>query len=140
MSPGMPPPRATRPDPSHPPVSRHPPDGLGGTRDPAPRPILGQQEGAANIRVNLLERGQETPRASRAYGPRHTSACGRGPGIVEGAGSPSHSASRSWPGQSVHHGRGAPVLGRHTREVLRENGYAEAEIDRLAAEGAILLG
>jgi crotonobetainyl-CoA:carnitine CoA-transferase CaiB-like acyl-CoA transferase len=43
-------------------------------------------------------------------------------------------------GRPPHHGRGAPVLGRHTREVLRENGYAEAEIDRLAAEGAILLG
>jgi len=36
--------------------------------------------------------------------------------------------------------RGAPVLGQHTREVLRESGYAEAEIDRLAVEGAILLG
>jgi phosphoglycerate dehydrogenase-like enzyme len=36
--------------------------------------------------------------------------------------------------------RGAPVLGQHTREVLRENGYAEAEIDRLAAESAVLLG
>jgi crotonobetainyl-CoA:carnitine CoA-transferase CaiB-like acyl-CoA transferase len=36
--------------------------------------------------------------------------------------------------------RGAPVLGQHTREVLRENGYDEAEIDRLTDEGAILLG
>jgi crotonobetainyl-CoA:carnitine CoA-transferase CaiB-like acyl-CoA transferase len=34
--------------------------------------------------------------------------------------------------------RGAPVLGQHTREVLRENGYDGAEIEKLIAEGAVI--
>ena len=34
----------------------------------------------------------------------------------------------------------APVYGQHTREVLAEHGFSHAEIDRLAAEGAIMLG
>lgn len=33
--------------------------------------------------------------------------------------------------------RPAPLLGEHTREVLREVGYSDAEIDSLAAQGAI---
>jgi len=33
--------------------------------------------------------------------------------------------------------RPAPLLGEHTREVLREYGYSDAEIDALASEGAI---
>jgi crotonobetainyl-CoA:carnitine CoA-transferase CaiB-like acyl-CoA transferase len=33
--------------------------------------------------------------------------------------------------------RGAPLTGEHTRDVLREAGYAEDEIDRLVAAGAI---
>jgi crotonobetainyl-CoA:carnitine CoA-transferase CaiB-like acyl-CoA transferase len=33
--------------------------------------------------------------------------------------------------------RAAPVFGQHTREVLRETGYSDAEIDRLAEQGAI---
>ena len=34
--------------------------------------------------------------------------------------------------------RAAPTLGQHTREVLLEAGYADEEIDRLAADGAVL--
>jgi crotonobetainyl-CoA:carnitine CoA-transferase CaiB-like acyl-CoA transferase len=33
--------------------------------------------------------------------------------------------------------RGAPVLGEHTREILREHGYAEADIDALVRDGAV---
>lgn len=33
--------------------------------------------------------------------------------------------------------RAAPVFGQHTREVLREHGFAESEIEELAAQGAI---
>ena len=33
--------------------------------------------------------------------------------------------------------RAAPVFGQHTREVLREQGFSESEIDELAAQGAI---
>jgi crotonobetainyl-CoA:carnitine CoA-transferase CaiB-like acyl-CoA transferase len=41
--------------------------------------------------------------------------------------------------QAVPH-RPAPRLGEHTRSLLAEVGYGDAEIDRLAAEGAIGLG
>ena len=33
--------------------------------------------------------------------------------------------------------RAAPMLGEHTREVLREFGYQDAEIDRFVAEGVV---
>ena len=33
--------------------------------------------------------------------------------------------------------RSAPVLGQHTREVLREHGFSDAEADEMAAQGAI---
>jgi crotonobetainyl-CoA:carnitine CoA-transferase CaiB-like acyl-CoA transferase len=36
--------------------------------------------------------------------------------------------------------RPAPTFGQHTREVLLEYGYATAEIEELAASGAIVLG
>ena len=31
----------------------------------------------------------------------------------------------------------APVLGQHTREVLREHGFSDAEADQMAALGAV---
>jgi len=34
--------------------------------------------------------------------------------------------------------RGAPILGEHTREVLREYGYSDADIDELAASAVVL--
>ena len=34
--------------------------------------------------------------------------------------------------------RGAPLLGEHTREVLREHGYSDTDIDALAAAGVII--
>jgi crotonobetainyl-CoA:carnitine CoA-transferase CaiB-like acyl-CoA transferase len=33
--------------------------------------------------------------------------------------------------------RAAPLLGQHTREVLREHGFSDAEADQMAAQGAI---
>jgi len=33
--------------------------------------------------------------------------------------------------------RGAPLYGEHTAEVLREHGFSDDEIDRLAQDGAI---
>ena len=33
--------------------------------------------------------------------------------------------------------RGAPLYGQHSREILREHGFADDEIDQLLAEGAI---
>jgi crotonobetainyl-CoA:carnitine CoA-transferase CaiB-like acyl-CoA transferase len=35
--------------------------------------------------------------------------------------------------------RAAPLLGEHTREILREHGYSDGDIERLAASGDILL-
>ena len=35
--------------------------------------------------------------------------------------------------------RGAPLYGEHTREVLREHGFTDAEIDRMARAGAIVV-
>jgi crotonobetainyl-CoA:carnitine CoA-transferase CaiB-like acyl-CoA transferase len=36
--------------------------------------------------------------------------------------------------------RAAPVYGEHTREVLREHGFADGEIDAMARAGAVHLG
>jgi crotonobetainyl-CoA:carnitine CoA-transferase CaiB-like acyl-CoA transferase len=33
--------------------------------------------------------------------------------------------------------RGAPLYGEHTREVLREHGFSDAEADEMAAQGAV---
>jgi crotonobetainyl-CoA:carnitine CoA-transferase CaiB-like acyl-CoA transferase len=35
---------------------------------------------------------------------------------------------------------GAPIYGQHTRDVLEQHGFATAEIEALAAEGAVVLG
>ena len=35
---------------------------------------------------------------------------------------------------------GAPTLGQHTREVLREHGYKDEGIEELAAAGVIICG
>ena len=40
------------------------------------------------------------------------------------------------PGEVKH---GAPQLGEHTREVLKEYGYSDAEIDRLAGNGDVII-
>ena len=36
--------------------------------------------------------------------------------------------------------RGAPILGEHTLEILKEHGYSQNEIKRLESEGTILIG
>ena len=36
--------------------------------------------------------------------------------------------------------RPAPLLGQHTREVLRESGYSDAEIDAFVAAGVVATG
>jgi crotonobetainyl-CoA:carnitine CoA-transferase CaiB-like acyl-CoA transferase len=36
--------------------------------------------------------------------------------------------------------RGAPLYGEHSRDILREYGYSEADIDRLAEDGVVVLG
>ena len=43
----------------------------------------------------------------------------------------------SFEGERVLHRRPPPRLGEHTHEVLREAGYSEAEVERMAAEGVI---
>lgn len=35
---------------------------------------------------------------------------------------------------------GAPLYGQHTREVLRQHGFSDAEMEALLAEGAIAVG
>jgi crotonobetainyl-CoA:carnitine CoA-transferase CaiB-like acyl-CoA transferase len=40
-------------------------------------------------------------------------------------------------GERVRHQRPPPRLGEHTDEILRELGYDDAELETLAAEGAI---
>ncbi|AET93495.1 hypothetical protein BYI23_C013490 [Burkholderia sp. YI23] len=54
-------------------------------------------------------------------------------GKVRGLGLPIHFSDAKRSGN-----RPAPLLGEHTREVLKESGYSAAEIDRLIAEKAIV--
>jgi crotonobetainyl-CoA:carnitine CoA-transferase CaiB-like acyl-CoA transferase len=56
-------------------------------------------------------------------------------GATRGVGNPLHFSAT--PGVNT---LPAPLLGQHTREVLRECGYSDAEIDALAADGVIATG
>jgi crotonobetainyl-CoA:carnitine CoA-transferase CaiB-like acyl-CoA transferase len=59
-------------------------------------------------------------------------------GTTRGLGLPLHfSAAPPTPGDG---GRPAPLLGQHTREVLRECGYSDAAIDSLASDGVVAVG
>jgi crotonobetainyl-CoA:carnitine CoA-transferase CaiB-like acyl-CoA transferase len=46
----------------------------------------------------------------------------------------------SFDAERAEHRLPPPLLGEHTAEVLREAGYADAEIDALAADGIVRLG
>jgi crotonobetainyl-CoA:carnitine CoA-transferase CaiB-like acyl-CoA transferase len=56
-------------------------------------------------------------------------------GVTRALGNPLHFSAT--PGGST---LPAPLLGQHTREVLRECGYSDAEIDAFAADGVIVTG
>src|SRR5882762_1304651 len=56
-------------------------------------------------------------------------------GVTRALGSPLHFSAT--PGGNT---LPAPLLGQHTREVLRECGYSDAEIDDFVAEGVIVAG
>ena len=43
----------------------------------------------------------------------------------------------SFDGERATHASAPPAIGEHTAEILRELGYADAEIDALAADGVI---
>jgi crotonobetainyl-CoA:carnitine CoA-transferase CaiB-like acyl-CoA transferase len=53
-----------------------------------------------------------------------------------GATSPSHTGAPSGAG-TLGYSRGAPGLGQHTAEVLREAGLSDAEIEDLATRGVV---
>ena len=42
-------------------------------------------------------------------------------------------------GERIRYGSEPPLLGQHSREILTEAGYADAEIDALAAAGVVAL-
>jgi len=56
-------------------------------------------------------------------------------GAMRALGSPLHFSSTP-----TRIDRPAPLLGEHTREVLQESGYSDAEIDALVADGVVAIG
>jgi crotonobetainyl-CoA:carnitine CoA-transferase CaiB-like acyl-CoA transferase len=61
-------------------------------------------------------------------------------GLLQSLPRPTVAFPLSFEGERLLHRRPPPALGEHTREVLTEVGYEEAEIDELAASGVVRIG
>jgi crotonobetainyl-CoA:carnitine CoA-transferase CaiB-like acyl-CoA transferase len=58
-------------------------------------------------------------------------------GLIQPIPEPTVALPLSIDGERIHHRRQPPQLGEHTDEILRELGYVDAELETLAADGAI---